>query len=178
MADLLMLKDKQFKIYIPYGQIAQRVKELAQQVNDDFASKEPLFLAILNGSFMFASDLFKHLEMDCSISFVKVASYKGTTSTGNIVSLIGLEERLHGRHVIILEDIVDTGKTLSALVPDLMNQSPASISIITLLSKPTALQFPVTVNYVGFEIPEAFIVGYGLDYDGLGRNLKDIWQVV
>jgi hypoxanthine phosphoribosyltransferase len=178
MADLLLLKDKQFKIFIPYSEITLRVKELAQQVNDDFAGKEPLFLAILNGSFMFAADLFKHLEMDCGISFVKVASYKGTTSTGNVVSLIGLEERLHGRHVIILEDIVDTGKTLAQLVPDLQNQGPASVSIITLLAKPTALQYPVKVDYVGFEIPEAFIVGYGLDYDGLGRNLKDIWQVV
>lgn len=178
MAGPLTLKDKQFKIFITYGEIAKRVQELAQQVNADYAGKEPLFLAILNGSFMFAADLFKHLEMDCGISFVKVASYKGTTSTGNVVSLIGLDERLHGRHVIILEDIVDTGKTLSQLVPDLQNQGPASVSIITLLSKPTALQYPVEVDYVGFEIPEAFIVGYGLDYDGLGRNLKDIWQVV
>lgn len=178
MTDNITIKDKQFTPYIPSEQIQLRVRELARQINTDYAGKTPLFVAILNGSFMFAADLFKHLDIDCSISFVKVASYKGTTSTGRVVNLIGLDETIRDRDIILLEDIVDTGKTLSELLPDFTNQNPRSLKILTLLAKPECLEYDVKVDYVGFEIPNAFIVGYGLDYDGLARNLKDIYQIV
>ncbi len=177
MMHTITIKDKEFTPYISQDQIANRIKELARQLKADYHDKEPLFVAILNGSFLFAADLFKLLEFDCSISFVKVASYHGTTSTGKVVDLIGLDEQLRGRHVIVLEDIVDTGRTLSHLLPDLENQNPASLKVMSLLTKPSCLKFPLDVHYVGFEIPDAFIVGYGLDYDGLGRNLRDIYQI-
>lgn len=169
---------RQFKLYLPYEQIETRIKELARQINEEYADKNPLFLGVLNGAFIFASDLFKMLEIDCGISFVKVASYEGTRSTEQLKSLIGIEENLEGRHVILLEDIVDTGYTLQKLIPQLEVQEPASLKIMTLLSKPAALKHHLTLDYVGFEIPNDFIVGYGLDFDGLGRNLKDIYQVV
>ncbi len=178
MSDTITVKDKQFTPYISADQIQLRVRELARQINADYAGKAPLFIAILNGSFMFAADLFKHLDIDCSVSFVKVASYKGTTSTGRVINLIGLDEMIKDRDIIILEDIVDTGKTLSELLPDFYNQNPASLRILSLLTKPSCLKYNVEVNYVGFEIPNEFIIGYGLDYDGLARNLKDIYQIV
>lgn len=178
MSDHITVKDKTFTPFIPSDQIQLRVRELARQINEDYAGKTPLFIAILNGSFIFAADLFKYLEIDCSISFVKVASYKGTTSTGRVVNLIGLDETIKDRDIIILEDIVDTGKTLSELLPDFHNQNPSSLRIISLLTKPECLKHDVHVDYVGFEIPNEFIIGYGLDYDGLARNLKDIFQIV
>lgn len=178
MSDPIKVRDKTFQPFIPADQIQLRVRELARQINGDYAGKSPLFIAILNGSFMFAADLFKHLEIDCSVSFVKVASYKGTTSTGRVINLIGLDETIKNRDIILLEDIVDTGKTLSALLPDLHNQNPQSVRIISLLTKPECLTYDVHVDYVGFEIPNEFIIGYGLDYDGLARNLKDIYQIV
>lgn len=175
--DVITIKDKQFTPFITADQIQLRIRELGRQLNADYAGKTPLFIAILNGSFMFAADLFKQLEIDCSISFVKVASYKGTTSTGRVVDLIGLDEHIHNRDILILEDIVDTGKTLSHILPDLKDRTPASLKVISLLTKPKCLAYDIKVDYVGFEIPDDFIVGYGLDYDGYGRNLKDIYQI-
>ena len=137
-----------------------------------------IFIAILNGAFMFASDLFKELTIDAEICFIKLASYKGTKSTGNVITSIGLDIPLTGRHVIIVEDIVDTGKTLDAFLPQLINQQPVTLKIASLLHKPEALQFPVTIDYLGFEVPNKFLLGYGLDYDGLGRNLKEIYRLV
>jgi hypoxanthine phosphoribosyltransferase len=176
--EIITVKDKQFKPYITYNKIEDRVKELGRRINQDYEGKEPLFLAILNGSFMFAGDLFKYIDIDCSISFVKLASYKGTTSTGNVINLIGMDENVTGRHVVVLEDIVDTGRTLTDLLPGLKNQNPASLRVMSLLLKPESMQFDVPIYYTGFEIPNEFIVGYGLDYDGYGRNLKDIYQIV
>ena len=125
-----------------------------------------------------ASDLFKELTIDAEICFIKLASYKGTKSTGNVITSIGLDIPLTDRHVIIVEDIVDTGKTLHAFLPQLINQQPVTLKIASLLHKPEALQFPVTIDYLGFEVPNKFLLGYGLDYDGLGRNLKEIYRLV
>ena len=170
--------DKTFEPYITATQINEQIKKIAAQLNIDYAGKRPLFIAILNGSFMFASDLFKELTIDAEISFIKLASYKGTKSTGNVITSIGLDIPLTDRHVIIVEDIVDTGKTLDAFLPQLINQQPVTLKIASLLHKPEALQFPVTIDYLGFEVPNKFLLGYGLDYDGLGRNLKEIYRLV
>ncbi len=178
MAKEVKLKDKQFVLYLSNDAITQAIATLAGRIKTDYKDKSPLLLAILNGSFMFAADLFKQLESGAEITFVKVASYKGTSSTGTVTSLIGLDMDIAGRHVIIVEDIVDTGKTLSELMPTLKHAQPASLEIATLLQKPEALKFPLQVKYCGIEIPDKFIVGYGLDYDGLGRNLPDIYQVI
>ena len=127
---------------------------------------------------MFVGELFKHLTLDCNITFVKLASYKGTTSTGNIITAIGLEESLHDRDIIIVEDIVDTGNTMNAFLKTIIEKEPRSIKICTLLSKPDVLQHPIPLDYVGFEIPDKFVIGFGLDYDGLGRNLPDIYKII
>ena len=169
---------KSFDVYLAEETIQQRVKELSEQINKDYAGKRPLFIAILNGSFMFAADLFKHLTIEAEICFIKLASYKGMKSSGNVVTSIGLEDDLFGKEVIIVEDIVDTGKTLYNFLPKLGHQQPASLRIATLLHKSDATIFPLKPDYVGFVIPDKFVVGYGLDYDGLGRNLKEIYQVV
>jgi len=175
---IIQVLDKKFQPYIKAQQIQQQVADLAKQINEDYAGKKPLFIAILNGSFMFASDLFKELKIEAEICFIKLASYKGTKSTGNVITSIGLDESLKNRHVIIVEDIVDTGKTLHEFLPQLINQQPASLKIAALLHKPEALVFPITIDYLGFKVPNKFLLGYGLDYDGLGRNLKEIYQLV
>ena len=175
---IVKVHDKSFEIYLPASTIQQRVSELAEQINRDYAGKRPLFIAILNGSFMFASDLFKQLTIEAELCFIKLASYKGMKSSGNVVTSIGLEDDLFGRDVIIVEDIVDTGKTLHNFMPKLLHQQPRSMKIAALLHKPEATAYPLSLDYVGFDIPNKFVVGYGLDYDGLGRNLKEIYQLV
>lgn len=170
--------DKSFGIYLSEETIQKRVKELSAQISADYAGKRPLFIAILNGSFMFAADLFKYLTIEAELCFIKLASYKGMKSSGNVVTSIGLDDDLFGRDVIIVEDIVDTGKTLHNFLPKLDHQQPRSMKIAALLHKSEATEFPLELNYVGFEIPNKFVVGYGLDYDGLGRNLKEIYQLV
>jgi hypoxanthine phosphoribosyltransferase len=172
-----IIHDKTFVPFLTGKDIQQAVTRIAEQINMDYKGKSPLCIAILNGSFMFASDLFKQLSIDAEISFIKLASYKGTSSTGNIVTAIGLEAVLHNRDIILIEDIVDTGKTLSAFLPQLQDHQPASIKICSLLHKKEATVHPVQIDYLGFEIPNLFVVGYGLDYDGLGRNLDQIMQV-
>lgn len=173
----IQVHDKTFVPYISAGEIAGKIKEMASLIDKDYEGKRPLFIAVLNGSFIFASDLFRQLSIEAEISFIKLASYKGTTSTGNVITAIGLEESLHLRHVILLEDIIDTGKTLHEFLPQLEHQGPASIEVAALLTKPDALKFPVHPKYAGFEIPNKFVVGYGLDYDGLGRNIPEIYQL-
>jgi hypoxanthine phosphoribosyltransferase len=174
----ITVHDKQFETYLSDEVIQEQVKKIAEQINKDYAGKRPLFIAILNGSFMFASDIFKQLSLEAEICFIKLASYKGMKSSGKVVSTIGLEEDIFGKDVIIVEDIVDTGKTLHHFLPKLLHQQPKSLKIATLLHKPEATEFPLTLDYVGFSIPNKFVVGYGLDYSGLGRNLKEIYQVV
>jgi len=171
------IHDKTFVPYISREEIEKKTALLGRQISKDYSGKRPLFLAVLNGSFVFASDLFRQITIDAEISFIKLASYQGTASTGNVVTAIGLEEQVDGRHIIIVEDIIDTGKTLHEFIPSLLQQHPASIKIAALLTKPDALKFPVQADYSGFEIPEKFVVGYGLDYDGLGRNIPGIYQL-
>ncbi len=175
---LVKVHDKSFETYLSENTILQRVKELAESISKDYAGKRPLFIVILNGSFMFAADIFKQLTLEAELCFIKLASYKGMKSSGKVVTSIGLEEDLFGKDVIILEDIVDTGKTLHNFLPKLIHQQPKSLKIATLLHKPEATEHPLTLDYVGFQIPNKFVVGYGLDYDGLGRNLKEIYQLV
>ena len=175
---VIQVHDKNFSPYLTAAQIDVQISRLADSINTDYAGKTPLFIGILNGSFMFASDLFKKISIEAEISFIKLASYKGTKSTGNVITSIGLDESLRGRHVVILEDIVDTGKTLHEFLPQLRDQQPASLKIAALLHKPEALIHPLNIDYLGFEVPNKFLLGYGLDYDGLGRNIKEIYQLV
>jgi hypoxanthine phosphoribosyltransferase len=174
----VQVHDKVFEPYINPEQIAARVVSMAGEINEDYADKKPLFLSILNGSFMFASDLFKSIIIDAEICFIKLASYKGTKSTGHVITAIGLDTDIYDRHIIIIEDIVDTGKTLSHFIPQLKHQQPASLTIASLLLKPEAIVHPLDIKYLGFSIPDKFVVGYGLDYNGLGRNLDRIYKLV
>lgn len=174
----IRVHDKDFQIYLSETAIQERVKAIAETINKEYKNKRPLFIAILNGSFMFASDLFKYLTIDTEISFIKLASYKGMKSTGNIITSIGLDVDLFSKDIIILEDIVDTGKTLYNFLTKLKDHHPGSLRIAALLHKPEAAKFPLNIDYIGFSIPDKFVIGYGLDYDGLGRNFREIYQVV
>jgi len=169
--------DKSFKPYLTSSEISIAIQKIADQINLEYLDKNPLFIAILNGSFIFASDLFKKINVPAEISFIKLASYQGTKSTGNVITAIGLETDLFDRHVVVLEDIIDTGKTLSAFLPQLQHQQPKSLKVCTLLHKKEATKYPIDIDYLGFEIPDLFVVGYGLDYNGYGRNLDQIMQI-
>ncbi|HYF30300.1 MAG TPA: hypoxanthine phosphoribosyltransferase [Chitinophagaceae bacterium] len=174
---VIRVHDKNFEPYLTAQEIQDAVKRLAESISNDYRGKRPLFVAILNGAFMFASDLFRNLSIEAEISFIKLASYKGTKSTGRVLTAIGLDADIYQKHVIIVEDIVDTGKTLTKFLPQLTHQQPASIKICALLHKPEATVNPVTIDYLGFTIPNKFVVGYGLDYDGLGRNIPEIYRL-
>ena len=173
----IQVLDKTFEPYLKEAAIQEKISALAAQLNKDYAGKRPLFLSVLNGSFLFTADLFKQITIEAEVSFIKLASYKGTSSTGNVITAIGLDMNVKDRHIIILEDIIDTGKTLHHYLPQLESMQPASVKIAVLLNKKEALQYPVQVDYSCFDIPNKFVVGYGLDYDGLGRNSKDIYQL-
>lgn len=175
---VIKVNNREFEPYLTVAQIDEQIRRVAAQINNEYEGKRPLFIAILNGSFMFASDLFKELTIEAEICFIKLASYKGTRSTGHVITSIGLDESLKDRHVIIIEDIVDTGKTLSEFLPQLKEHQPASLKIAALLHKPDALVYPLTIDYLGFSVPNKFLLGFGLDYDGLGRNLKEIYKLV
>lgn len=174
---VIKVHDKEFETWLSSESIERRVKEMADAINKDYSGKRPLFIAILNGSFIFAADLFRHLTIEAELCFIKLASYKGMKSSGKVVTSIGLEEDIFGKDIVIVEDIVDTGKTLHGFLPKLMHQQPRSLKIATLLHKPAATEYPLDLTYVGFSIPNKFVIGYGLDYDGLGRNLKEIYQL-
>lgn len=176
--DTIKILDKTFKTFIPESEIQKRVAAVAEKINHDMAGKNPLLLAVLNGSFIFAADLIRYLTIPCEISFIKLASYQGTTSTGKIKEIIGINENLENRDVIIVEDIVDTGNTMKRMLETLGTRNPRSLHICTLLVKPGKLQVPLNIEYCAMEIPNDFIVGYGLDYDQQGRNLRDIYTVV
>jgi hypoxanthine phosphoribosyltransferase len=171
------IHDLHFKPFLTQEQIAVEVKRVAEHINHDYKDKNVVFIAILNGAFMFASDIFKQFNMPCEMEFVKLASYEGTQSTGSITELIGLERDFTGKHIIILEDIIDTGKTLHHFIQTIEKNGAASIKICALLQKPDALQYPITTDYLCFNIPNRFVVGYGLDYNGLGRNIPEILQL-
>lgn len=175
---VIQIKDKRFKTFIPEEQIMKEVTRVADEINRDLSGTNPLFISVLNGSFMFTADLMKHLTMPCEVSFVKLASYEGTSSTGKVKELVGLGDDITGRTVVIVEDIVDTGLTMKQLVETLRARGPKDIKIATLLVKPDKLKVELDINYVAMNIPNDFIVGYGLDYDGLGRNYRDIYTVI
>lgn len=174
----IRIHDKEFEPYLSAAEIETKIKQIAAQIDKDYAGKRPLFIAILNGSFIFAADLFKAITIEAEICFIKLASYKGTKSSGQVITAIGLDTELIDRHVIIIEDIVDTGKTLNEFLPQLKHQQPLSLKIAVLLHKPEATVYPLQIDYLGFSIPNKFVLGYGLDYDGLGRNIKEIYQLV
>jgi len=175
---MIQILDKTFEPYISSDNIQKYIAKVAEKIDADYRDKDPLLLGILNGSFMFASDLMKALTIDPEISFIKLASYEGTSSTGKVEELIGINENIEGRHIIIIEDIVDTGNTLEKIIKLLEAKKSASVEIVTLLYKPEAYTKNHDVKYVGTEIPNKFVVGYGLDYDGKGRSLEEIYQIV
>ena len=172
------VKDKEFETFIPASQIEVVVQQLADRINADFTDKNPLFLAILNGSFVFAADLLRKISIPCNISFVKFASYSGIKTTEHVKELIGLNEDIQGRHIILIEDIVDTGNTMEMILSDLAKMHPADVKIACFCHKPDAFRKSFRIDYIGMNIPNEFIVGYGLDYDGYGRNLADIYKIV
>jgi hypoxanthine phosphoribosyltransferase len=174
----IRVHDKEFESYLSSEEIKQAIDKIAIAINADYSDKRPLFIAILNGAFIFAADLFKAVTIDAEICFIKLASYKGTKSSGQVITAIGLDVDLFDRHVVIVEDIVDTGKTLNEFLPQLRHQHPASMKIAALLHKPEATKFPLEIDYLGFTIPDKFVVGYGLDYDGLGRNIPAIYKLL
>ena len=176
--DIIKVKDKEFSKFIYSDTILDAVSKVADQINQDYADKNPLFLVVLNGAFMFASDLMKKINIECEISFVKLSSYSGTNSTETVKNLIGINEELKNRSVILVEDIVDTGITIEHMIEELKNFEPLDVKIATLLLKPEKYNKAHKIDYVAIEIPNDFIVGYGLDYDGFARNLPDIYKIV
>lgn len=178
MNTTITVKDKQFRLSITEVEIAKAVNNVATQINKDLSGQNPLFLCVLNGAFMYATDLMKQINFPCEISFVKLASYQGTSSTGKIKEMIGINECVKGRNVVVVEDIIDTGFTMQNIISSLKEKGAESIHVCTFLQKPDALQCDINVDYVAIKIPNDFIVGYGLDYDGYGRNLKEIYTVI
>ena len=172
------IHDKSFRPYLSAAALDEAVSALATRLSADYAGREPLFVVVLTGAFMFASDLLKRMTEPCEIVFIRVASYEGTDSTGVVQEVLGLRENIQGRHIIIIEDIVDTGTTMHHLLPTLLAKGPASVEIATLFYKPASLRHELDLRYVALEIPNDFVVGYGLDYDGLGRNLPDVYVAV
>ncbi len=173
----ITVHDKTFTSFITAEQIQKRVAELGAAIDRDYAGKKPLLIGVLNGSVIFMADLLRHIKSACEIGFIRVSSYHGTESSGKVKNIMGINDDIKGRDVIIVEDIVDTGDTAVYLIDEINKKGPASIRFATVLFKPSALRHPVKPDYIGFEIPPAFVVGYGLDYDGLGRNLADIYQL-
>ena len=173
----IQIKDKQFELFISEETILKEIQRLADELNKELRNKDPLFICVLNGAFMFASDLIKRLDFPCEVTFIRLKSYDGINTEGQVKEIHGLIESVTGRNVVIVEDIVDTGHTIYQLIQNISKDHPASLRIATLLFKPKALKLDVFPDYVAIEIPPDFIVGYGLDYDGHGRNLKDIYKI-
>ncbi len=177
MSKRISVNGKYFKKYIDEADIQARIVELGKILTQEYQDKDPLFIGVLNGGFLFAADLFKQFEFECEITFVKLTSYKGMSSTGDVNEVIGLDTDVQGRHVIVLEDIIDTGRTLYEFMPKLLQQGASSARLVSLLHKPDALKFDVKIDYIGFSVPNKFLVGYGLDFDQKGRNYRDIYQL-
>ena len=178
LMNTIQIKEKKFALPIPEAEIQAAVRQVADKINQDIADKNPLFICVLNGAFMFAGDLMKNVNIPCEITFIKLSSYEGLYTTGAVKEIIGLNESVVGRNVVVVEDIVDTGITMERILSSLRAKGANEIRVATFLQKPDALQRDITVDYVAMRIPNDFIVGYGLDYDGYGRNLKDIYTVV
>ena len=177
MKKMIKVGDLYFEPFLIYGDILERVKALANEITDDFEHKNPVFLVVLNGAFRFAADLARFVQIECEWQFVKLSSYEGTKSTGKVRESDSIAIELKGRHIIVVEDIVDTGHTMEYYIQQLEERQPASISLASLLVKEDVAEFEIKVDYRGFSIPDRFVVGYGLDYNELGRNLNDIWQL-
>lgn len=173
----IKIQDKEFIPYLSQTEVEEAIKRLAKKLNTDYEGKQPLFIPILNGAFMFAAELFKYISIPCQINFIKLASYNGTLSSGNVATTIGLDKNVKDKHVIVLEDILDTGNTLNNFLPQLKNQQPASLKIAALLHKPEATVHEVKLDYNCFKIPNKFVIGFGLDYNGFGRNIPAIYQL-
>ena len=171
----MIVKDKKFKLFISQSDIQQKVHELSQRLTSDYAGKNPLFITVLNGAFIFAADLIRQIDIPSEITFVKFTSYESMQSTGKVDQIIGFDDDIFQRHVVLIEDIVDTGLTMSEIMRELKRFRPLSLELVTLLTKPEAHQKEIDIKYIGFEIENKFVVGYGLDYDGYGRNLQDIY---
>ena len=178
MSNTIQVKDKTFAVSIPQEKIISEVKRVAAEISRDYAGREPVFLAVLNGSFVFAADLLREISLPCEISFVRLASYQGVSTTGEIREIMGLNIDITGRPVVIVEDIVDTGLTMAHMLETPQKHNPSSVDICTLLLKPGKLQVDLDIRYCCMQIPNDFIVGYGLDYDGFGRNTKDIYTLI
>ncbi len=172
------IEDKTFGIYIQDQEIQQAIQTIAKEMNVLYTDKKPIFISVLNGAFMFTADLLKKIEVPCELSFIKLSSYSGTTSTGTVKEIVGLQEEIAGRDVIVIEDIIDTGITMQKIISQLEFKNPASIRIATLLLKPDSVKVPIKPDFVCFSIPDKFVVGYGLDLNGIGRNLPDIYQLI
>jgi hypoxanthine phosphoribosyltransferase len=172
------IEDRTFGIYIQDQDIQQAIQTIANQMNVLYADKKPIFISVLNGAFMFTADLLKKIEVPCELSFIKLSSYSGTTSTGTVKEIVGLQEEIAGRDVIVIEDIIDTGITMQKIISQLELKNPASIRIATLLLKPDSVKVPINADFVCFSIPDKFVVGYGLDLNGIGRNLPNIYQLI
>ena len=172
------IEDKTFGIYIQDHDIQQAIQTIANEMNVLYADKKPIFISVLNGAFMFTSDLLKKIEVPCELSFIKLSSYSGTTSTGTVKEIVGLQEEIADRDVIVIEDIIDTGITMQKIISQLELKNPTSIRIATLLLKPESVKVPIKPDFVCFSIPDKFVVGYGLDLNGIGRNLPDIYQLL
>jgi len=177
MKKTITAHDLIFEPFIESLEIARRVEEMGRQIGEEYKGQRPLFLCVLNGAFVFAADLLRACDLECELAFVRLASYEGTGSSGNVKTVLGLDIPIKGRPVIVVEDIVDSGRTLHHFMAHLQKMEPASIALAALLHKPEAMQFPVKIDYLGFEIPSKFVIGFGLDYNGLGRNLKHIYQL-
>jgi len=175
--NFIQIRDLRFEPMLSEAEVQARVKVLGAALTEGLSGKNPLFISILSGAFVFASDLIRAFDDDCEVGFVKLASYVGTRSSGDVQTVMGLEKDLRGRHLVVVEDIVDTGRTLHFFLDHLRQQQPASICTVAFLRKPEAAQFPVPVDFVGFDIEDKFVVGYGLDYDGLGRNLPGVFRL-
>lgn len=176
--DQVHIRDLSFQLLFSETMVQERVQALGVALTESHAGLNPLFISILSGAFVFASDLIRAFDGDCEIGFVKLSSYKGTRSSGDVQTVMGLEKDLQGRHIVVVEDIVDTGRTLHFFHHHLQEQGPASITTVAFLRKPLAIEFPVPVEHIGFDIEDKFVVGYGLDYDGLGRNLPGVYQLI
>ncbi len=177
MEKLITAHNLTFEPYLDEADIASRVEALGSQLRQQYEGKRPLFLCVLNGAFIFAADLIRAAAIECEVAFVRLASYEGTASTGTVSTVLGLDLEVKDRHIIVVEDIVDSGRTLYHFLAELQTRQPASLSLAVLLFKPEALLLPVKIDYLGFEIPNKFVVGYGLDYNGLCRNLPSIYQL-
>ena len=174
---LVTCQGRAFELMITAAEIQLRVAEIGRQLTAEYKGKKPLLLSILNGAFMFAADLSRAIDTDLEMTFIKLSSYKGTSTTGSVQTVLGLDVTLKGRHIIIVEDIVDTGLTLTNFFKEMEKEQPESVALVTCFFKKEALQYPLSIDYVGFEIPNKFIIGYGLDYDGLGRNYASVYQL-